>query len=167
LYPDTQDKLGFRVILKADSGPGSNFVDLLACCRVHGFYIYPGECDFLTLNATYSKRKDLHCYIPCLGVPNTTQSTQETDVCYSLFKSALCMKLAFIIKSRIKQGKSVSFQPFLVELFVFGGVDPVSGAVAAKNVFEERFSRGQCQNAWSRIGAAPLTRACLGDPKVW
>ncbi len=42
LYPFARDKPGHRVILKVDSGLGRNFVELLAECRVHGFYIYPG-----------------------------------------------------------------------------------------------------------------------------
>jgi hypothetical protein len=42
LYPHACDEPGKRVIIKVDSGPGRNFAALLALCRVHGFYIYPG-----------------------------------------------------------------------------------------------------------------------------
>jgi len=79
-------------------------------------------------------------FISVLGVPNTTQSTEETDVCFSPFKSAFHVNLAFILKASIEQDESVSFSPFLVGLFVFGGVNPASDAFAPRNAFQEGFS---------------------------
>jgi hypothetical protein len=100
------------------------------------------------------------------GVPNTTQTTQETDINYGPFKSAYRINLDIITRARKNKDLSTSFPTHYCVLFVFGGVDPVSGEVAPRNAFEEGFSQEQCLKAWAKVGAAPLTRACLQDPKV-
>jgi hypothetical protein len=100
------------------------------------------------------------------GVPNTTQSTQETHICYGPFKSAYRINLATITQARRDGNLPVSFPPHYCVLFTFGGKDPVSGAIAPRNAFEEGFSKEQCLKAWAKVGAAPATRACLKDPKV-
>ena len=55
--------------------------------------------------------------------------------------------------------------PYLVGLLVYGGVDPLSG-VELENAFEKAFGIEANEDAWKKIGAAPLTRACLDDAKV-
>jgi len=54
LYPDAKDVAGFRVMIKADSGPGRNATSLLTKLQMLGFTLYP-------------------------GVPNITSVTQETN----------------------------------------------------------------------------------------
>ena len=68
LYPDAEDKVGKRVVVKVDSGPGRLEIDFLAEARTSGFIIYP-------------------------SVPNTTAVTQETDQSYGPFKSKFAQNL--------------------------------------------------------------------------
>ena len=51
-------------------------------------------------------------------------------------------------------------------MIVFGGVDQVTGHELTTCAFSHGFSREACISAWKKVGAAPLTRACLSDPKV-
>ena len=140
LYPDAAPEKGKWVILKCDSGPGRLNLDLLADLRTSGFILFP-------------------------GVPNTTAVTQETDQNYGPFKTQYCKNLDVVIDERIKQKKSTTLLPWQVGLLVFGGVDPETNIVV-QSAFEEGFSREGCKNAWSKVGAAPLTRSCLTDKKV-
>jgi hypothetical protein len=141
LYPDACDVPGKRVIIKVDSGPGRLNLELLAELRLMGFYLYP-------------------------GVPNTTAVTQETDRNYGPFKSRFRRNLGDIVDARIEQNKSVSLQPWLIGMIVFGGTDPETGFRLTKCAFTHGFSKEACLNAWAKVGAAPLTRKCLSDPKV-
>ena len=141
LYPDARDEEGLRVLVKVDSGPGRLNPQLLARLRLMGFYLYP-------------------------GVPNTTAVTQETDRNYGPFKSQFRKNLDLVVQRRIKAKVSVSLQPWLVGFIVFGGLDPETNELLEESAFEVGFSRMQCRKAWEKIGAAPLTRACLNDPKV-
>ena len=34
------------------------------------------------------------------------------------------------------------------------------------NAFQEGFLKVQCLKAWAKIGAAPMTRACMSDKQV-
>ena len=65
-------------------------------------------------------------------------------------------------------GLSTSLQPWLVELFVFCGEDPVSKLVLTEKecAFEVAFNTEANLRAWQKIGAAPCTRLCLSDRKV-
>jgi hypothetical protein len=65
----------------------------------------------------------------------------------------------------VRLDKSVSVPQYKHGLLVFGGVDPITG-LHLPSVFEEGFSRMNCLNSWKKIGAAPLTHACLKDPQV-
>ena len=102
LYPDALDIPGKRVLVKVDSGPGRLNIELLAELRLLGWYLYP-------------------------GVPNTTAVSQETDRNYGPFKSQFRSNLATITDKRLEQKKSVSLQPWLVGMIVFGGTDMVTG----------------------------------------
>jgi len=141
LYPDAKDKKGKRVMLKVDSGPGRCNALLLAALRHLGFILYP-------------------------GVPNTTAVTQETDRNYGPFKTQFRKNLTLVVDERIAKKKSTSLQPWLVCLVVFGGEDPITKYVVETSAFSFGFSRKACLNAWEKIGAAPMTRACLSDTKV-
>jgi len=71
LYPDVEDIAKQRVIIKVDSGPEQNNIDMLAYMRGLGLYCYPG---FL----------------------NTTHVIQKTNQNYGLFKSNFCSNLEIL-----------------------------------------------------------------------
>ena len=60
---------------------------------------------------------------------------------------------------------SVSFPPSIIGLLVFGGSDEATGVVLDDS-FSAAFSVDQNLLAWRKVGAAPLTRACLQSPAV-
>ena len=142
LYSDAEDKPGLRVMLKVDSGPGCLNAELLALLRLRGFYLYP-------------------------GVPNTTAVSQETDRNYSPFKTEFRKIMDIIFEARMQQGLSLSISPNLLGLIIFGhGRDPESGVWIEEGAFEKGFNREQCLKAWAKVGAAPLTMACLHHKQV-
>ncbi len=61
------------------------------------------------------------------SVPNTTAVSQETDRNYGPFKMQFRKNLAAVTDQRLEQNKSVSLQPWIVGLIVFGGTDPITG----------------------------------------
>ncbi len=123
-------------MVKVDSGPGRLEIDFLAEAWTSGFIIYP-------------------------SVPNTTAVTQETDQLYGPFKSKFAQNLRALSDARINGDFPTSLPPWMVRLLVFGGIDPVSQFVVSESAFEFGFSREKNLNAWSKCGAAPLTRCCL------
>ena len=62
---------------------------------------------------------------PC--VPNTTAVTQETDQKYGAFKSYFRSNLSDACADRLLYNKPLNFAPWIVGLFVFGGMDPETG----------------------------------------
>jgi hypothetical protein len=66
LFPDSNDVIGKRMVVKVNSGPGRLQENVLAEARTHGFIVYP-------------------------GISNTTAVTQETDQNYGPFKTQ-CVK---------------------------------------------------------------------------
>ena len=135
LYPDAEDVPGKRVILAPDSGPGRANLELLAKLRLNGFYLYP-------------------------GVPNTTSVTQETDRNYGPFKTQFRTNLDDVVQARLEHDPpvSVSLQPWLVGLIVYGGVDAKTGFEIKPNdsAFQASFSREMCVKAWVKVGRAVL-----------
>ncbi len=141
LYPDACNIPGKWFIAKVNSWPGQLNMELLAKLWLMGFYHYP-------------------------GVPNTTAIMQETDHNYDPFKTAFHQNLGDIINARIDMDLSTSIQPWMVGMIVFGRTDQETGFTLEKCAFTAGFSKKACLNAWKKIGAAPLTRKCLSDPKV-
>jgi hypothetical protein len=144
LYPDAKNMPGHRVLLKVDSGPGRMNIRLFTKLRCLGFILYP-----------------------C--VPNTTHVTQETNRCYGPFKTQFAIKLDDLVDARLKKDKSVSLQPKLVGLPVFGGYDEQSEFNIEVSAFQQGFNRDMCVSAWEKVGAATkdgITRRCLEDKKV-
>ena len=140
LYPDAAPVRGRWVVIKCDSGPGRLNPDLLAFLRFHGFILYP-------------------------GVPNTTAVTQETDQSYGPFQSAVRTNLQLIIDERIRINAPRSLSPWIVGLVIFGGEDPETGLIVG-SAFQRGFSHALNIKAWEKVGAVPLSRACLASPKV-
>jgi hypothetical protein len=94
-------------------------------------------------------------------VPNTTAVTQETDQNYGPFKTQFTKNLKKISDARIMGDLPTSLPPWLVGLLVFGGMDPVSKVVVSESTFDVAFSKDRTCEVWKKVGAAPLTRACL------
>ena len=140
LYPDAADVNGKRVIVKIDSGPGRSNMDLLARLQIRGILLYP-------------------------GVPNSTSVSQETDRNFGLFKTVYRKNLEKYVHDREMAGKSTSVSVALISLFVYGGIDPETNE-QYQNAFQAGFLKEQNLSAWAKVGAAPLTRACLADHQV-
>ena len=144
LYPNTLDRPGRRLILKCDSGPGRLQIKLLAKLRHLGVYLYP-----------------------C--VPNTTAVMQETDRTYGKFKSQFRKNLELLVDELVEQEMSIKVPQYKLCLLAFGGEDPdfaETSKLVLPSAFEYGFGREECLKSWRKIGAAPLTRQCLSDPKV-
>ena len=137
LYPDAADIAGKRVMLKVDSGPGRNDVQLLTELQLKGFYV-----------------------TPC--VPNTTHVTQETDQSYGLFKTNYRKNLESITEYRFTRGLTLKTTD--LGLLVFGG--QVDDSLELVNAFEIAFSKEKNLHAWQFVGAVPLTRNCLDSDQV-
>ena len=70
-----------------------------------------------------------------------------------------------IIDERIAANKTRSLALWLVGLIVFGGQDPDTGLIV-ESAFQRGFSHAHNINAWAKVGAVPLSRSCLQNPKV-
>ena len=107
---------------------------------------------------------------PC--VPNTTAVTQETGQSYTLFKPMVRQNLEQLIEDRpntkkdAKKDITLDFLPSLVGLLVFGGVDEVTDLSGYEDAFVASFTQGKNLNAWAKVGAAPVTQACLKPTNV-
>ena len=76
-----------------------------------------------------------------------------------MFKNVFFQNLDHLTKFRANQNESMSLQPWIVGILVFGGVDGVTGMVVEKNAFEIAFMTERNIAAWEKVGACPLTRA--------
>ena len=101
-------------MIKIDSGPGSCFAILVADLRHLVFYMYS-------------------------GVPNKMEVTQETGRNYGPFKTQFRMNLEHVVSSRINADVSVSLQPWLVCLIVFGGEYDKTDFVITESAFDVGF----------------------------
>jgi hypothetical protein len=138
LYPDMANTPGKRVLLKVDSGPGRNNIEMLADLRLQG------------------------CYLVA-GVPNTTAVTQETDQNYGPFKLAYRKNIGRLSQARFDRDLAVNITT--LPLLVFGGVCEKTG-VELTNAFQEAFSHDSNRAVWAKCGAVPLTRIALKSNKV-
>ncbi len=94
---------------------------------------------------------------------------QETNRCYGPFKTQFAINLDDLVDARLKKDTSVSLQPKLVGLPVFGGYDAQSEFNIEVSAFQQGFNRDMCVSAWEKVGAATkdgITRRCLEDKKV-
>jgi len=118
LYPNAAPEKWKWVILKCDSGPGRENIELLAELRDSGLILFP-------------------------GVPIATAVHQETDQSYGPFKTAYAQSLQEVIDEheRVHQKKPSCIPPWMVGMVVFGGCDSETGLVVERNAFEDGFSR--------------------------
>ena len=139
-HPDVCDAPGKRVIVKVDGGAGRLNGKLLATLAADGIRM-------------------------CPSLVNNTHVSQETDQSYGLFKSVFAANLHKINTDRLRLGKGNSFPWTIVGLLCFGGTDRETG-LSCRNAHGEAFSVEKNKWAWRKVGAAPLTRACLSDPRI-
>ncbi len=132
--------IGFALNVICDDGPGHLNADLFAYMYNHSFLLYP-------------------------GVPNTTVVTQEMDQSYGLFQLKLCANLQVLIDKCLHAKKLKSLSLWIVGLIVFGGEDPKTGCVV-NLAFQAGFAHMQNRRAWTKVGAVPLTMACLQNSEV-
>jgi hypothetical protein len=126
LNPTSRDKPGHCIMLKVDSGPSRMNLNLLAQLQQLGFVMYP-------------------------GILNTTHVSQETDQQYGACKAQFTINLGTIFEGRINTGISLSLQPKLVGLPLFGGVDSETGLPVTRSAFEFGFSKMKCLRAWENL----------------
>ena len=141
LYPNASSVKFKWVVIKVSIIPGRLKKTLLARLQILGFILYH-------------------------GVPNTTVVTQETDWYYGSFQTQLRNNLELVLWERLSKKVCLSMQPWLSGIMIFGGADPGTGYLVETSAFEVGFALAHCKNAWAKIGAAPLTMACLTDTKV-
>jgi hypothetical protein len=138
LFPDIEDVLLKRVIVKVDSGPGQMNVEMLANLKLRGFYLVP-------------------------GVPNTT-GKQETDQNYASYKTVFRDNLRVLLTQARHDGGftlQVSDLPFLV----FGGKCSRTGT-DLRDAFSEAFSVRNNLGSWRKCGDVPLTRKPLTTNEI-
>ena len=71
-----------------------------------------------------------------------------------------------IIQHQIEANKPVSINPSLIGLLVFGGKEPETKHTEYRNSFEIAFIKENSLEAWTKVGAALLTRYFLASHKV-
>ena len=113
-----------RVIIKLDSGPGQNNIDVLAYMRGIGVYCYP-------------------------GVPNTTNVSQENDKNYSLFNSDFCSNLEILSQARFDIQKTLLISD--LPLLVFGGKDEGCTDDVVQDCFSAAFSVEANLKFWENV----------------
>ena len=99
-------------------------------------------------------------------MPNTSYVLQETVQNYGPFKGQYSQNLDLVVKQRVLQDKMTSIPAWMVGLIVFGSIDPVTNYKFELLAYQAGFSREACRVAWSAVGAAPLTKACLNNSQV-
>ncbi|GFH50559.1 hypothetical protein CTEN210_07035 [Chaetoceros tenuissimus] len=137
LYPDAEDVEGKRVIIKCDGGPGRLDWDTLVYLRRKGFYLFP-------------------------TVPNATSIMQELDQSFGYFKQLTRKNQAALLAYQTETGRPVRIQKSDLSI-ILNGDEKVPNTVKA---FDIGFSKERNLQAWAKVGAVPLTRACLQDPSV-
>ncbi len=143
LYPNLEDTLGKRVLLKVDSGPGRNGRELLVKCRFRGLYIYP-------------------------GLPNATSMQQETGLNYGPFKSVVRNNLREISSAFYAADLSIPLKTSTFGLIIYGGTILVgtTSTITCRNALAVTFDAASNKHSWSKVGAVPHTRKCLTNSKV-
>ena len=106
-----EDVPGKGALLKVDSGPGRNCMDLLVEARFHGLYIFP-------------------------GLPNATAVQQETNCNYGPFKGVIRRNLDAIASRCFTRKVPISLLASTIGLIIFGGVCPQTGVVCKDAVAE-------------------------------
>ena len=83
-----------------------------------------------------------------------------------MVKKVFFQNLDQLTKLRANQNESISLQQCIVGILLFGGVDGIKCMVVEMNAFEIAFTTKCKIAAWEKVGACPLTRACLESDKV-
>ena len=144
LFPDAEDKAGYRVLLKSDSGPGRFSVEFRSVARSHGVYFFPGP-------------------------PNGTELGQEMDQLYSLLKTLMEKNRKLIFEARFRlHGKRAKTDVWDLPRILFGGeIHFEDGtSIVLPDCFKKGLSREKCERARKKCGYLPATREALKSPKL-
>jgi hypothetical protein len=155
LYPDTADLVGRRVLYKIDDGPGRLAEGMLADCRAHNVYLFP-------------------------GVQNTTHVTQETDQNYGLFKPDIRRNIHILTSDLVTDynrrlalydlnrehnrppPRTAAVDREYYGLLLSGRDANLDlGQSALAPAFYNAFSQTKNLRSWKVCGAVPLTREAL------
>ena len=141
LFPDMEDTLRKRVLMKVDSGPGHNCMSRLVSCKFRSLYLFPGP-------------------------QNATSVQQETDRNYGLFKKVFRRNLATLATNCYAQKKPIRLSVSTFGLVIYGGVCPQT-SVVCEDAVAEALSVDRNLECWALVGAVPLTMKCLSDDNAW
>jgi hypothetical protein len=86
------------------------------------------------------------------------------DCLHGLFKTCFLANLDLVCEARLKENVSLSLQPKLTGLPLFGGVDTETGCNFAVSAFDQALAKKECVWAFKMVGAATrdnITCACL------
>jgi hypothetical protein len=137
---DMEDKLGKHVLLKVNSRPGCNWLDLL--CKAHFcvLYIFP-------------------------SLPNTTSEQQEMDHNYRQFKSTMRLNHDAIATCCFVRKEPIQLTISIIGLIMYGRVCLQTGVVC-KGTVANAFSTKRNLGSWAVIGAVLFTMQCWSNPKL-
>lgn len=142
IYPDAHDELGFRVLMKTDSGSGRKNKDFIATAKALGIDVYP-------------------------GLPNSSEGTQEMGQLFALFKSLMEKNRRFIFQEKQKRDEGdVTFED-LAEI-IFGGKYYFKDGTSVDmpyNAFERAFTPDHLKSAREKCGYCECTRKALLNPR--
>jgi hypothetical protein len=93
-----------------------------------------------------------------------------TDQMYGPFKIQFLNNLDLIVDAQLAEKVTLSLQPKLVGLPMFGGINCDTNYNVEVSAFEKAFSREKCVSAWRKVGGAAMeqgiTCACLTNTQV-
>jgi hypothetical protein len=140
LYPNMEDEPGKHVLIKVDSRPGCNNLDLLSKAHFRGLYIFP-------------------------GIPNATSVKQETDRNYGLFKGTCWSNLNLISLCCFVMKERTSLLMLTICLITYGGECPQTHVIC-QDAGEKEFRRKRNLKCWAAVRAVLFTMQCLTNKKV-
>jgi hypothetical protein len=144
LYPDTCDEPGKCVLLKMDSGPGRDILELIAKLRMRGFYL-------------------------CPIFPNATHVMQEMDVWLGKLKTVFNRDSRPVIEVYVTNGKAMPNSEDTMGLLFFLGCifdDDQDPKNVCENALQISTSKEKIIAVFSKIGTVPITRECINDKHV-
>jgi hypothetical protein len=143
-WPDLCDLPGYRVLLKADSGPGRTAADFLARAHIEGVKFFP-------------------------GVPNGTEVGQEMDQLFGAFKASCYRNRTKLLNARIqRRADNARLTHNDVGFLIFGGICIMDDGteVELEEAFSLYFSTEHIRAAREKCGYCPATRNGLLSDRV-
>jgi hypothetical protein len=143
-YPDACDKPGKRVLLKMDSGPGRDNLELIVKLCMMGFYLYP-------------------------SIPNATHVIQEMDDWLGNLKTMFYRNLRLVTEAYVTNRKAMPNSEDTMGLLFFwccifyDDQDPTN---VCENALQISASKENMIVVFAKMGVVPFTRECIHDKHV-